>query len=568
MKKLLTILLLVLLGCVAIGAQTAAGADNTGAATVCPMMKIEAERLPDLNIPRGGHALFYAGGEIVAAGGRTSGFVPTATAEYYKDGKWHLMQMVYEHDDGFFVPMKSGKVLIGGGHEKNLGIGQTFAVESYDPATHTFKGFGCLDTKRSLACALELDSSQVVIAGNWYADDNIEIFDGKKNFSFVRNVSVGRSVPYVFRIAKDDAIIFGDLGTKGEKLTDTVADRLRGEPIGVPLLKTWQPLRHLAIFNSDASFIGDESQDDYRYLLPVQDAEGQIAVALVKGTEFSLLPTTSPVPMEGPWGQIEYLTPFVVDRQLKRGYMLGWDKKDRVYVLSVDYRMAFAADGTVKEAAPLTLFYTDPLPTECLSMPVLTPEGHLLMAGGATTDNFEPFSAAYLLRMDGTGATLAHGTAVNWVGWLLAAFVLIGLLLLVLSRRKKAVVAAPVNEIPQENIVYADDNEHLMQRIRTLMSEQQLFLHSELKLTDVAAKLNTNSRYVSDAIKAQCGCSFSQFVNGYRIDYAKHLLRRRPDKKVTSVYMEAGFSNETSFFRAFKAITGMTPGEWVGQEDE
>ena len=71
----------------------------------CPVIKLETERLPDLNIPRAGHALFYArlaegrlqgkNGELTVAGGHTNGFVPTPTAEYLKDGKWHTMPMTY-----------------------------------------------------------------------------------------------------------------------------------------------------------------------------------------------------------------------------------------------------------------------------------------------------------------------------------------------------------------------------------------------------------------------------------------------------------------------------------------
>ena len=72
----------------------------------------------------------------------------TPTAEYYKDGKWHQMQMVYAHDGGTVITLKSGKILLAGGFEKHLGIGQTFVVEMYDPTKHSFVGFGCLDKKR------------------------------------------------------------------------------------------------------------------------------------------------------------------------------------------------------------------------------------------------------------------------------------------------------------------------------------------------------------------------------------------------------------------------------------
>ena len=80
--------------------------------SLCPMVRIQPERLPNLNIPRYSHATFLVNGELTVAGGHTSGFIPTPTAEYLKDGEWHVLQMVYIHDDGVCVPMSNGKVLL------------------------------------------------------------------------------------------------------------------------------------------------------------------------------------------------------------------------------------------------------------------------------------------------------------------------------------------------------------------------------------------------------------------------------------------------------------------------
>lgn len=132
------------------------------------VQKVEVERLPDLNISRAGHQLFSVNGELVVAGGHTDGFVPTPTAEYLKDGEWHLLNMVYNHDFGFSVVLQNGRVLLGGGCAEPIGIGQTFLAEMYDPATHTFDGFSSMALKRTYASALELDSGRVVISGNWY----------------------------------------------------------------------------------------------------------------------------------------------------------------------------------------------------------------------------------------------------------------------------------------------------------------------------------------------------------------------------------------------------------------
>lgn len=161
MTKTKKVLLLCLLCMICIRPLTAL-ADGNAKEGTCPVVRIEPERLPDFNIPRYGYNLLCLNGEPVVVGGHTSGFVLTATAEYLKDGKWHLLQTVYHHDGGFTVALMSGKALIAGGFKDNLGIGQSFEVEMYDPVAHRFTGFGCLAKKRASAGAVELDSGRVL----------------------------------------------------------------------------------------------------------------------------------------------------------------------------------------------------------------------------------------------------------------------------------------------------------------------------------------------------------------------------------------------------------------------
>ncbi len=107
----------------------------------------------------------------------------------------------------------------------------------------------------------------------------------------------------------------------------------------------------------------------------------------------------------------------------------------------------------------------------------------------------------------------------------------------------------------------------LMSLISQLMEHEQLFLDSDLKLTDLATRLNTNRNVVSACINTQLGCSFSQFISNYRVEHAKQLLRQHPDIKMAEVWMQTGFTTESSFFRAFKATTGKTPSEWKAEND-
>lgn len=524
---------------------------------------MEVERLPDMNIPRAGHAVFCVNGELTVAGGHTTGFVPTQTAEYYKDGEWHLMQMFYNHDFGMAIKLKSGKVLLAGGVAENIGVGQTFTAELYDPQTHTFDGFGSMNVKRTKATALELDSGQVVIAGNWYHDDGIEMFDGQKKFSYLKDVSVHRAYPFIFRIANDDSMILGGLSTKGDSFYSPVVDRLKGDTLHIPLLEIWKPITIDGRSNSEG-FIGDENKGIYVYLMAIENRDGQVAIAHVQSTTMTLLPTVCPVPVQSHGEPIEYISSLIVDRQSEKAYMVGLPKSfhqyperaKRIYVLCIDYAQ--------RPKAGMTLYYTEPIPDVTPCYPVLDDDGNLLLAGGTLhSSNFTPSGAVWLLHVGREPAALHAGSS----HWRVALLILVALLLagacayLFIYNRRRESKEQTLDSV-QDHASPDSASAMLMQRINQVMEEQKLYRNAELKLQDVAAALGTNRRYISDCISSQMGCSFSQYINTYRIDHAKRVLRQNPEKKITDVYIESGFSNEVTFFRTFKSITGMTPREW------
>lgn len=549
--------LLWLLAMVALSVSSATASDSLQAS--CPILPLQAQRLPDLNLPRAGHSVFCINGEITVVGGHTDGFVPTATAEYYKDGAWHLLPTAYEHDNGFAVVLSSGKALIAGGHEKHLGIGQTFVAEMYDPIAHHFEGFGCLDTKRSLASAIEIDSGLVMIAGNHYADDAIECFDGQRNFAFVKDVSAGRCHPYILHVANDDALIFGNFDTKDKHLPEpSLIDRMKGEPFREPLLDTWHPLGFEGLDPNAISFIGNEQAGDYRHLLVASNDKGQMVIIQVCDTIFSLLPTDVSIPLESPWGKIKYYSPLIVDRMEQKGYILGVDNDRRFYALCVNY--SAVSDGS---PASLTLYYTDPLTDAGTASPILTPEGNILLAGGITDSNFYPYRTVFLLPVGRqVEKVFTHGTLKPYdvAGYVcLLIFVLLFLNWLRVRRKKEPVASR--NELTSE-----PDVTNILKRTRQLMEEKQLYLNSDLKLPDVASLLDISPRKLAEYIKEHEDCSFAQFINEYRIEHAKRLLQEQPEKKLTQVAIESGFANETSFFRTFKSITGTTPREWLAQK--
>ena len=532
------------------------------------VVKLQADRLPDLIIPRAGHQLFYANGELTVAGGHTDGFVPIQTAEYFKDGKWHMLQMTYPHDFGLSVVLRSGKVLLAGGCEQPLGIGQTYTAELYDPQTHTFRGFGNMQHKRTWASALELDSGKVVIAGNWYHTDGIEVFNEamsengdhllKQSFTFIKDVKVQRAHPYIFRMADNDALIFGNINTKGDTIYTTYADRLKGDSVMIPLFETWHPLA-TGVHDNDAGFIGDAAKANYTYLLAVKDSTGQVAIARVNGTDFSILPTPSPIPMFCKGDTIEYGSNFIVDHQAGKAYLLGFSRSFhtaiegvRLYVLSIDY---------LSDKKPILLYYADSLDVIPDYTPLLTPEGNLLIAGGMKgSSNFTPSAAVYLLRLGSKPEAASSGMA-WWIWMVIVLLALLALALMYYVRQRRQKPVAMETGSNGKDFSYQE----LMERINSMMEQQRLYLNSDLNLAYLANELGLNRNYVSDCINSQTGGSFTQYVTNYRIEHAKNLLRNKPDMKISDVWMYCGFTNEASFFRTFKSVTGMTPKEWISQ---
>lgn len=523
---------------------TALNASAVSDTVICKVEHIVPERLPDMNVPRSGHNIFYAGGELTVTGGHTTNFATTSSAEYYADGQWHSMTMAYAHDNGFAVVLRSGEVIIGGGHDEPLGIGQTFFLERYHSSTHTFEGFGCLDRRRVLTGATQLADGRIVISGNHYADDDIAYFDGQQQVKHMKTVRQGRSNPYILRMTDGDALILGANDVYDHHPDTVWADRLRGDAIRVPLLEQWRLVYTDQPFNSDACATGMGT-----YLLTVTDRNGQLAFVEVRDTSFTLLPTACPVPMRSYYGPINYKGIVVTDSLRQRGYVLGVDSLYlRQYVLAINYGM---------RPAQLTLYYTAPIEHAAITIPIVTPEGNLLVVGGIPGDNFKPLANVWLYHF----ATEPPSLASSWPLWMwallgLAIAATIVSIIYIFSNRSRS--AAPVTPI-----VLAPKNLELMERINQLMEQEQFYLHSNLKLQDVAVRLQTNSTYVSECINSVCGQTFSQFVNTYRVRYAQELLRRQPEMKTSVVATESGFNTEASFFRNFKAVTGMTPREWI-----
>ena len=96
----------------------------------------------------------------------------------------------------------------------------------------------------------------------------------------------------------------------------------------------------------------------------------------------------------------------------------------------------------------------------------------------------------------------------------------------------------------------------LVQQVITYLSNNYT---KKIKLSDLAKLFGYNEKYVSHTLHALTGTHFSRLLAFYRVEHAKKLLRRNPQKSVTTVALESGFSAINTFHRVFLRHTGMTP---------
>jgi len=101
----------------------------------------------------------------------------------------------------------------------------------------------------------------------------------------------------------------------------------------------------------------------------------------------------------------------------------------------------------------------------------------------------------------------------------------------------------------------------MQKKLAGLMEQDKLYLNPDLTVDDVASRLGATPRALSLMLHIDMHTNFCQYVNEYRIEHAKNLLKASGDN-IDSIVPLCGFNSRPSFYRSFVRITGKTPSEW------
>lgn len=106
--------------------------------------------------------------------------------------------------------------------------------------------------------------------------------------------------------------------------------------------------------------------------------------------------------------------------------------------------------------------------------------------------------------------------------------------------------------------------EKYKQRLANLMRIEMAFLQPDLTLPALAACVDCSVNHLSQVINSGYGMSFFDYLNHHRVDYAKQMLSdpEGQPQSVLSIALAAGFNSNSSFYTAFKRVSGQTPAQF------
>lgn len=98
--------------------------------------------------------------------------------------------------------------------------------------------------------------------------------------------------------------------------------------------------------------------------------------------------------------------------------------------------------------------------------------------------------------------------------------------------------------------------------LKEWMETEKPYLYSDFKLSDVARVLPLNRSYLSRVFNEGFQANFSTVVRSYRVEYSKKLIKEHPSMSLYKVAELSGFHSDSSFFKAFKLVTNLTPSQF------
>ena len=109
---------------------------------------------------------------------------------------------------------------------------------------------------------------------------------------------------------------------------------------------------------------------------------------------------------------------------------------------------------------------------------------------------------------------------------------------------------------------YKEDFRNILRPRIAVWVKAKAYTHEQFTLEELATRLYTNKTYLSTFIKDEYDMNFSSWVASLRIDEAKRIMMKEPEKRLQEVAFECGFSSLAYFSSVFSKSEGISPSAW------
>lgn len=106
--------------------------------------------------------------------------------------------------------------------------------------------------------------------------------------------------------------------------------------------------------------------------------------------------------------------------------------------------------------------------------------------------------------------------------------------------------------------------QELANKLEEYMKKDKPYLNPELNINTLAGALDVPEKTISQTINHIIGSNFSDYINSYRIEYARLKLEQDSESSLSikEIMYDVGFNSRSVFNSAFKKKTGLTPSEY------
>lgn len=113
-----------------------------------------------------------------------------------------------------------------------------------------------------------------------------------------------------------------------------------------------------------------------------------------------------------------------------------------------------------------------------------------------------------------------------------------------------------------------DQAKDYLQQLVQFMNQSDAWKDNELSVPTLSQQTSIPKHYITQVLNEHLGKNFYVFVNEYRVEHAKKLIRSPEHQSwsFVAIAYECGFNSKTAFNNFFKKYTGLTPTEYKKQD--